>query len=510
MTCKHTTRWRSVCPCCDGGVAQDRRHLLFGGAMLGVASSAGLFAGVTGAAAQGPPNPGTTVPPRSGNFILRGGYVLTMDRGLGDIPIGDVHVRNGEIAAVASSVEAPGAEIVNAKGMIVMPGFVETHSHVWNALLKNMPRSGAEYFALKDVFGKHHAPIDYYRANRLFLTEALNAGITTVVNYAHNTQSPAHVDEEVRAMMESGLRGRYAYGGPDPYPREKMIDLQDILRVKRQWFGPGSGSLIDLGFGLRAPAPVGSPPPPTYPQEFRFARDNGLPIILHSGFPPNGMTPSKLKPEGFVDQSMIFVHSLRFDQRDRDTMAETGASNAFSLFNDMRNQRDIELRLQILEMVRAGVNICLSHDATSLNPTSMFDQMRLALHIAAPVVNTPVANITLTQTQCLEMGTINGTKAMGLADRVGPLTSGKRADMIMLRATDLNMMPFTDGHAAVLHSAATANVDTVIVDGRILKFGGKIFSVDVEAVQREAAESFYLIRQRAGDQWAPRAWERPV
>jgi 5-methylthioadenosine/S-adenosylhomocysteine deaminase len=180
------------------------------------------------------------------------------------------------------------------------------------------------------------------------------------------------------------------------------------------------------------------------------------------------------------------------------------------LFNDMRNQRGVELRLQILEMVRAGVNIGLSHDATALNPTSMFDQMRLAFHIAAPVADTPVENIVLTHAQCLEMGTINGTKAMGLAERVGPLTAGRRADMIMLRATDLNMMPFTNGTSTVLHSATNANVDTVIVDGRVLKFGGKILSVDVEAVRREAAESFYLIRQRAGGQWAPQGWERPV
>jgi 5-methylthioadenosine/S-adenosylhomocysteine deaminase len=506
MTWKHMQPRKSGCACCDGS-AQDRRHFLLGGAMLGVAGATGFSASVT---AQGAPNPGATAAPRTSNFILRGGYVITMDGALRDIPIGDVHVRNGEIAAVAPSVEAPGAEIVNAQGMIVMPGFVETHSHIWNALLKNMRRPGIEYFPLKDVFGKHHTPVDYYRAHRLFLTEALNAGITTVINYAHNTQSAAHVDEEIRAMMESGLRGRYAYSGPDPYPREKTVDFQDILRVKRQWFGPGSGGRIDLGFGLRAPAPVGSPPPPAYPEEFRFARDNGLPIILHSGFPPNGMTPSKLKAEGFVDRSMIFVHSLRFDQRDRDAMAETGASNSFSLFNDMRNQRGMELRLQILEMIRAGINICLSHDATSLNPTSMFDQMRLAFHIASPVANTPVENIMLTQTQCLEMGTTNGTKAMGLADRVGPLTPGKRADMIMLRATDLNMMPFNDGHSAVLHSATNANVDTVIVDGHILKFGGKILSVDVEAVRREAAESFYLIRQRAGGQWAPQTWERPA
>jgi hypothetical protein len=120
--------------------------------MLGVASATGLLAKATDATAQRAPNPGATAVPRTGNFILRGGYVITMDRALGDIPIGDVHVRNGEIVPVATSVEAAGAEIVNAQGMIVMPGCVDTHSHVWNALLKNMPRSGAEYFPLKDVF----------------------------------------------------------------------------------------------------------------------------------------------------------------------------------------------------------------------------------------------------------------------------------------------------------------------------------------------------------------------
>jgi cytosine/adenosine deaminase-related metal-dependent hydrolase len=170
----------------------------------------------------------------------------------------------------------------------------------------------------------------------------------------------------------------------------------------------------------------------------------------------------------------------------------------------------MELRLQILEMVRVGVNVCLSHDATSLNPTSMFEQMRLVFHISSPVANTPVDKLRISQTQCLEMATVNGAKAMGIADKVGSLSPGKRADMIMLRASDINMMPFVDGHSAVLHSATTANVDTVIVDGRVLKFAGQILSVDVETVRREAAESFYLIRQRAGGQWTPKPWERPA
>ena len=259
-----------------------------------------------------------------------------------------------------------------------MPGFIETHSQCWNALLKNMRRPGVDYFPLKKAFGKHHTPTDYYRAVRLFLTDALNAGITTVINYAHNTQSPAHVDEEIRAMIESGLRGRYAYSGPDPYPKTRRSTSRTCCGSSANG-SRGTDSLIDLGFGLRPYA--ASAPLPAYPQEFRFALDNGLPIILHSGSRPGVMTPAKLQAEGF-SKNMIFVHSLMFDQQDREIMAQTGTSNSFSLYNDMRNQQS-ELREQILEMVRLGVNVCLSHDATSLNPTSMFDQMRLAFHIAS-------------------------------------------------------------------------------------------------------------------------------
>src|SRR5258708_1383636 len=118
MTCKHTMRWRSRCQCCDDRVAHDPRHLLFGGAMLGVASAAGFFASTTGAAAQGAPNLGTA-PPRGGDFILRGGYVITMDRGLGDIPIGDVHVRNGEIAEAAVHGEDRKSTRLNSSHQII-------------------------------------------------------------------------------------------------------------------------------------------------------------------------------------------------------------------------------------------------------------------------------------------------------------------------------------------------------------------------------------------------------
>src|SRR5690242_1005914 len=130
MSRKSRTHWRAGCPCCEGTAAPDRRSLLLGSAAV----AAGFLAAPTSAAAQGAAPASATGAPRSGNFVLRGGYVITMDGTLGDIPVGDVHVRDGAIAAIAPSVAAPDAEVIDAQGKIVMPGFIETHSHVWNAL----------------------------------------------------------------------------------------------------------------------------------------------------------------------------------------------------------------------------------------------------------------------------------------------------------------------------------------------------------------------------------------
>src|SRR5262245_20309700 len=115
--------WRSGCACCAGATLATRRGFLAGTAALGAASASGFLASVTGASAQG------AVAPRGGEFVIRGGYVITMDKAVGDIPVGDVHVRNGAIVDVAPSIAAPGAETIDARNMIVMPGFIETHSH---------------------------------------------------------------------------------------------------------------------------------------------------------------------------------------------------------------------------------------------------------------------------------------------------------------------------------------------------------------------------------------------
>lgn len=194
--------------------------------LLGVAAALGAagLAEWTGEARATPRVPSTSrrriadrpaaqLPPRR-EFLVRGGYALTMDPALGDFPRGDVHVRAGEIVAVGPDLVAPGAEVLDARDMIVLPGFVETHWHLWNTHLRGLVGDGPEhgYFAVVLRHGQVYTPEDAYRGVRLGLAEALDSGITTVHDWSHNIRGPEWADADLRALSDVGLRARFSYG----------------------------------------------------------------------------------------------------------------------------------------------------------------------------------------------------------------------------------------------------------------------------------------------------------
>ena len=134
----------------------------------------------------------------------------------------------------------------------------------------------------------------------------------------------------------------------------------------------------------------------------------------------------------------------------------------------------------------------------------MFDAMSTTWYLGIPWRGTESAGLPLIDfRQCLEMATINGARALGIADRVGSLTPGKEADLVLVCATDLNMVPMGEVDAALVRSATVANVDTVIAGGRVRKYGGELIGIDVDAVKREAAAALFDVRKRAGGRWAP-------
>ena len=165
---------------------------------------------------------------------MRNAHVVTMDAALGDFARGDIHVRNGAIVAVGPDLAAPGAQAIDGRAMIALPGLIDTHNHLWNSTCRNIVREGPKqgYFPTVLALGRQYTPEDTYRGVRLGCAELIYSGVTTVHDWAHNIRNPAHADADLRALADTGIRARFSYGtyqgGPPP---DQTMDTMPTWRA---------------------------------------------------------------------------------------------------------------------------------------------------------------------------------------------------------------------------------------------------------------------------------------
>ena len=440
-----------------------------------------------------------------GNYLIKNGAVITVDAA-GVLPRADVHVRDGRIEAVGQDLTAAGAEVIDATDMIVMPGFVDTHYHMWSALGRNFVGDGGfGYFPAKNATSKLYTAEDFYGSVMLGLVELANAGITTVHNWSHNTRTPAHADAELRAHRGSMLRARYAYGHIDQMPRNEPLNYTDIDRVKAQYFADGSAfdGLVTFGVNLRG---LSQSDEPTYNVDMKAAMDRGLKVAIHAGqSAPNTLDAEDYEKRGWLGPNLLICHYIPARDSDAAAMARTKTPLSFATLSEFRLGRTGDPRAALLRMRKAGVLISLSFDASSIAPPNMFETMRFTWNMGIPWKGTPSENLPEMQfREAIEMATLNGAKALGIGDATGSITVGKRADIILIRGNDINIAPVADIEASVVQSATPANVDTVLIDGRMVKRGGKLVAYDVDKIVRDAKASALRIRTAAGGRLAPR------
>jgi 5-methylthioadenosine/S-adenosylhomocysteine deaminase len=167
--------------------------------------------------------------------------------------------------------------------MIVLPGLVETHWHMWSTLLRSFSGDKPEnlYFPNILAFGKHSTPKDIYQGTRLGAAEALHAGMTTVHDWAHNLRSPAHAEAELRALRDVGIRARFSYSWYQRMPVTETLNLTDIERLHRNWASYSNEGLIHLGLGWRGMYSFGDVPEDIYRKEFDTARRLTIPVAVH-------------------------------------------------------------------------------------------------------------------------------------------------------------------------------------------------------------------------------------
>src|SRR5581483_3323453 len=328
---------------------------------------------------------------------------------------------------------------------------------------------------------------------------------------SHNTRTPAHADAELRAHLDTRVRARYAYGHPDGLPVDQPLDFTDVDRVRDEWFGADSPfeGLVHLGVNLRGPD-LGEYA--TFVTEMEDVRARGLPVCIHTlQGGETAVSAPDLEEKGYLGPDFLIAHFLAATQADRDAMARTGTPLTYAVHSELRLGEAGDPRAALLRMLAAGVNVSLSVDATSIAPVNLFEAMNIAWNMGIPWQGTDTADLEpVTLRRCIELTTIGGARALGLADQIGSLTPGKRADVILIRADDVNIAPAADVESAIVRSATPANVDTVLIDGRILKRGGDLGAYDVEEVVREAAVSAHAVRLRAGGRLAPEREEAPA
>jgi len=431
--------------------------------------------------------------PARGEFIVRGGHVLTMDATLGDLPTGDVHVRDGAIVAVGASIDAPGAQAIDARDMIVLPGFVDTHWHLWCTALRLIVRAddpNEGYFPTTIRVGRHVRPQDSYIGVRLGVAEGLLSGITTVHDWSHNTVSPRHADAEIQALKDIGIRARFSYGSGQGAAADKPMNLADLARVQKEW--SAAGDMLSFGAALRTPGlpgTRGSIPVDLYRTEFEAVKKLGLQATIHCG--PKGLIDLMGK-NNLLGPDILLVHPQGMTADELKMIGETKSPWSIAPVIEMSYSAVRNGTIQYSELNAMGTQLGLSIDASAATNADFFNVMRALMWSDWQRSGAPLR---LKPKRLVELATIEGAKLLGLANKTGSLTPGKRADLIMVRTTDLNMA--RDPYYAIVFQGQPSNVDTVLVDGRILARGGKLTAVDVPKLIGEAAESARGIEERA-------------
>ncbi|AQV98956.1 hypothetical protein BJN34_34320 [Cupriavidus necator] len=436
-------------------------------------------------------------------LLLAGGWILSMDPIIGDLRQGDILIEGDRISAVAPRIEAPEAQRIDAAGMIVLPGFVDTHRHTWQSCVRHRYADidPQIYFAeMLGATGAAFRPDDVYMGTMLGAVSALDSGITTMLDWSHVQNSPEHADAAVLGLRDAGIRGVFAHGWPLVEGASWMFDSQrghpeDIRRLRERYFS-SDDQLLTLAMAARGPEMARRE---VWLADLRLARELGIRSSIHMGaYARNAAARgiAQMHEADVLGDDLTFVHCCCSGEDEIAMMADAGVSASLGVHCELNAQGIGDLPLD--RMLAVGIRPSLSGDTETKCSGDMFTQMRHAFAYYrswmggnhSRVANAPA---TLSMRDVLEFATVAGARANGLDHKVGSLTPGKQADIIMIRGNDLNLTPVSDAVGAVVLAAHPGNVDTVFVAGRAVKRHGRMTGVDVDMLRHRAAASQHYV-----------------
>lgn len=447
-------------------------------------------------------------------IAILGGTVLMGSPLTGSFQRADLLVEDGRIAHIGELPAVVDAAAVDATGMLVLPGFVDTHAHLWEASMRGIT---AEWDLLDFAYGIrfHHAalhqPDDVYAGAHAGALASIDSGTTTVLDHAHILNSPEHADEALTAVTDAGIRAVWAYSLnevplPTPVFTAAGQRWDDLRRIRRTH----TDGLVMLGV---APNEVGSVPWGTLVAEYKLARELDLPLTAHldgTWGPARAPEVEWLHRAGVLGSRQVFSHANTASDTELRLLADHGAA--------VTSTPDTELRMglgfPILPRAAAhGVTTGLGSDIQANNSADLFSAMRLARQAGNGYLQQTLLDTTgtggldgvpISCRQILHTATLGGAQALGLDDLIGSLEPGKQADIVLLRADTVRHRPIVDPFATVVLHTHPGDVDTVLVAGRPVKRGGVLAGADRAAQQVEAAFARLSERMHAAHGRCPR------
>lgn len=425
---------------------------------------------------------------RAGDILIRDGYVMTFDPALGDIEGGDVRIRDGRIHEVGRDLDAEGAQVIEAKGAVVLPGFVDTHSHLWITTMRGQFRNGDEkFFPVSSKLAGAMTAEDIHTAMYTGAVELIHGGITTTADFFDNVLSRDHGEAGARALEDAGVRAILFYGGPDKTTKSQ-IDLEHLEALARR-----HKDRVRLGLAWRLPRQLDDAGNWAMRQrEYDTARQLGLPMQVHVSGQPGPMFDA-LIARGYLYPGLTVVHATDASPAQLEALKAAGGSLALTPLSEHRVAYGLTRIDHFASVTRQGFGI----DGNALaGSADMFATMRLAALTWSGGARDEAAP---SPRALLELATRRGAEAVGLGEETGTLTPGKRADIQIIDLGGINFSGFGGGDPAALlvYSGRPENVREVFVDGHLLKHNGRLTGVDAETLQSKADASARSLLQRA-------------
>ena len=442
-------------------------------------------------------------------LLIRGGAVMSMDDKVGNFAKADVLIEGKKVLAVGPNLPGGGAAVIDAEGRIVMPGFIDTHHHLFETALRSFLADGLlfdgldpaitqNYFQkILSTFAPVYRPQDVYISTLFGSLSQLDAGVTTVFDISQIHHSPAHSDATIAALKDSERRAVFGYfesagGVPgNQYP-------SDARRIKKRYFS-SSDQLLTMFMG-------GEIYLPGYEAAWAIGRELGLPIAAHI-VGTFGMAPTfdALAAAGAFGADNLFIHMTGMSDMAWKKARDAGAGVSLAVPIEMNMAHGTP---PIIKAMQLGFRPSLSTDVECTLTADPFTQMRSAMALQRMFVNAnklgesnmpPTVNVPLlTVAKVVEWATLNGARDLKLAKQVGSLTPGKEADIVILDAEAINVAPLNHVPGAVVSLMERSNVETVIVAGKVRKWKGRLVDVNLNRLRRELEQSRDYLFAQAG------------